>query len=672
MSLSKITLAQIDWINEDVPYSNEFDDVYFSTVDGIAESEYNFLLGNGLKTKFERLAQGQGFRIVETGFGSGLNFVLASDLWLKSALPSECLHYVAFEKYPLKLHDLIRAHSVIDAEREGLARISSELQQHYPLILPGWHDLYLFDKRIRLTIWFGDVLTGLPELDGSEYSKVDAWFLDGFAPVKNPDMWQPALYHHMARLSRVGTSFATFTAAGLVRRGLQKVGFEVEKSPGFGAKRERCFGVLSHVRPHSLKEPWYCRPQAADETERTAIVIGAGLAGAAVANQLAQAGFDVVVLEAEEDVATQASGNLAGTLHPLVTVDWNRRSKWYFQGLESTLRTLQPWVENTPQMGDLSGLIELQTTLKKRQRNQQAIERVGIPEALMTPLDKQKTAEILGVESRADAMFFPNGGWLYPRAVIEQCLEHPSISVVVNAKVSAITRRTDSPRLWRVLAADKAYDTHNVIVATGSLDANLNGQLGLPIRPVKGQVTHLDKDALNNRLQKAVIHDGYSVSHSTGAVTGASFEAPDMGLDLSMLSQQENIEKASKLLPDWLHDHSEVGYKHTLNGRIAFRPTTPDHLPIIGPVPDVNWLEEAYLSLSHTHAVYRYKEQRYQPGLFVSNGHGPRGLLSVFLAAESILADLMGLSPVQPLSLYHASHPARFAIRQWRSGKMTN
>ena len=205
-------------------------------------------------------------------------------------------------------------------------------------------------------------------------------------------------------------------------------------------------------------------------------------------------------------------------------------------------------------------------------------------------------------------------------------------------------------------------------MATGSLNQTLNQQLGLPIRPVKGQVSHLSADQIQTLLNLPVTHAGYSAPCEGGAVSGATFEAPDMSETLSLKGHQTNFESAVRALPNWIKSSVEETATE-VTGRVAFRPTTPDHLPIIGAVPDPEWMKTAYLSQSHTHVVYKYPKQQYQRGLYVSNGHGPRGLMSVFLAAESLLADIQGHALVQPLSLYHASHPARFTIRKWRSGK---
>ena len=673
MSSNKLTLAQVSWTDEAVPKSQQFDDFYFSTDGGMAEVQHTFIEPNKLPQRFSSLTQNSVFRIAETGFGSGLNFLMTAELWLDKAPVCAQLHFISFEKYPLHINDLTKAHLALP----GLVSLAKTLQGNYPFLLPGWHDVWLFNKRIRLTLWFGDVIKGLPECDASEGSKVDAWFLDGFAPAKNPDMWQPVLYQQMARLSHLQSTFATFTAAGEVRRALEKAGFEVRKASGFGKKREICFGQLAQVRPYSLKAPWFSRPQPFEKPGK-AIVIGAGLAGGAVVNQLAQAGWQVTVLEEQEQIATQASGNLAGTVHPLITADWNLRSQWYLQGFEATLRTVLPWLEvqnndlenpvNSPSknqiksvLGDLSGLVQIAVTQTSLQRVQEAFERVGLPNNFIQPLTQQQATELLGTKVSASAVLFPQGGWLYPKAIIERCLAHENVTLKTEQNVIDVERLADET--WQVKTQSEYHFADVVVVATGSLASNLNEKLGLPIRPVKGQVTHIAANQQMQNLNKAVTHEGYSTQCGDGlAVTGATFEAPDMSETLSIESHQDNLNITKNALPNWLKAPA-----NELTGRVAFRPTTPDHLPIMGAIADVNWVQEAYLSQSHTHAVYRYPQQKYQRGLFVSNGHGPRGLMSVFLAAETILADISGQSLTQPLSLYHASHPARFQIRSWRS-----
>ncbi|MBO1928082.1 bifunctional tRNA (5-methylaminomethyl-2-thiouridine)(34)-methyltransferase MnmD/FAD-dependent 5-carboxymethylaminomethyl-2-thiouridine(34) oxidoreductase MnmC [Thiomicrorhabdus sp. 6S2-11] len=664
--MKKIALqpAQLHW-QEEVPFASEFEDSYFSQQDGLNETRYNFLQHNQLAERFAELAveNKSVFRIAESGFGSGLNFLAALQLWQErwgDKTPNAELHFVSFEKFPLRFADLQRVH-------QSFAEVSQQaelLQQIYPPLLPGWHDLYLPGLKVRLSLWLGDIQDGFKECD--QNAKVDAWFLDGFAPSKNPQMWQPALFQNMARLSHQDTTFATFTAAGIVRRGLKEVGFEVKKDKGFGRKREMCFGKMAHLRPHSDKTPWFSVPKLQSEP-KTAIVVGAGIAGATTAYALAEKGMQVTVLEQADDIASQASGNLAGTMHPLITADWNLRSRWYWAGYQTALRWLKPWLAEGKVQGDLSGLIQLAQADGKLQKHwQQAFERVAVPETVAQWLDDTAVQEKLAMQNCPAGLFYPDSGWIYPRSIVETCLAHQNVKVLCQNQVESWQYQSAQ---WQVQTNQQHFSADVLVFASASLDAEINAQLQTPMRPVKGQVSHLRAEQVQMPLPIAVTHGGYASPTSSGHyVAGATFEAPDIGIELSDAGHQHNIEQAQKNLPNWLQDNA-VQKQELSEGRIAFRPTTPDHLPVVGAVPDWNYLSENYLQKSHTKAVFQYPQQHYQPHLYISNGHGARGLISVFLAAEIITAQVFNQALPLAQSLYYASHPARFQIRTWRSGK---
>jgi len=219
-----------------VPRSDQFDDVYFSVQDGLAETRHVFLDGNNLPDSW--LAK-KNFNICETGFGTGLNFLAALKLWLDSPedkRPNN-LHFISFEKYPLS-KEYIKEHLYVWGE---LATSLDMLLAKYPSDLERKnHKLDIADG-VSLTLIIGDVNEQIPLLK----KPVDCWFLDGFKPSSNPDMWSENVFNNMARLSREGSSFATFTAAGFVRRGLLAQGFDVRKVRGFGRKREMIVGNYS-------------------------------------------------------------------------------------------------------------------------------------------------------------------------------------------------------------------------------------------------------------------------------------------------------------------------------------------------------------------------------------------------------------------------------------------
>lgn len=215
--------------------SEQFDDIYFSPQDGLAETTHVFLEGNALAERIlENKNETDEFVIAETGFGTGLNFLAAMKLFLDKAPPDVGLHVISFEKYPLDKTQIKEALGTWD---DVLGDLTETLCGHYPDDPKGSLTMAL-DPRVTLTLHFGDVNDLMPTTN----FKADAWFLDGFKPSSNPDMWSETVFLEMARLSKPGATLATFTSAGFVRRGLQAAGFDIEKRPGFGRKREMITG----------------------------------------------------------------------------------------------------------------------------------------------------------------------------------------------------------------------------------------------------------------------------------------------------------------------------------------------------------------------------------------------------------------------------------------------
>jgi tRNA 5-methylaminomethyl-2-thiouridine biosynthesis bifunctional protein len=232
--------ANIEWRTDNngtnLPYSLDFNDVYFNTENGLQETEHVFIAHNQLENRFKSLKNNH-FTIIETGFGTGLNFLAVSDLWLKLAPKMATLHYIGIEKTPLSLADLTRAHALWPQ----FAAISDALKIPYLNLIKGTNHFSMAAGRIDISLQADDIALVLPQLT----KQADAWLLDGFAPAKNADMWSGAVFAQIARLSKANTTFATFTSAGQVRRGLQAVGFVVQKNAGFGKKREMLSGVYT-------------------------------------------------------------------------------------------------------------------------------------------------------------------------------------------------------------------------------------------------------------------------------------------------------------------------------------------------------------------------------------------------------------------------------------------
>ncbi|TNE79021.1 MAG: FAD-dependent oxidoreductase, partial [Gammaproteobacteria bacterium] len=311
--------AAIRWDDNGQPLSDAFDDVYFSKASGIEETRYVFLQHNGLPQRWQDSTP-RLFTIGETGFGTGLNFLTAASAWLQQVKDANArLHFVSAEKYPLSKPDLQQALSLWP-ELSGLA---AELIEQYPPPVAGIHRLYLADQRIVLTLLYGDAGDMFTSLKSSDHPlfhrssnpRIDAWFLDGFAPAKNPSMWNDELFQAIADLSGPGTTFSTFTAAGIVRRGLQAVGFDVQKVQGFGHKRDMLCGQMAEPiieattaqdwQPASYnakhQPPWYLAPQV--NRPESVLVLGGGIAGCASARALAERGIPVTLIERHDKLA---------------------------------------------------------------------------------------------------------------------------------------------------------------------------------------------------------------------------------------------------------------------------------------------------------------------------------------------------------------------------------
>nr|HPQ97614.1 tRNA (5-methylaminomethyl-2-thiouridine)(34)-methyltransferase MnmD [Thiolinea sp.] len=332
MNPREITPAQTVADANGIPFSRLYGDYYFSKNNGLEETHHVFLQGNRLPLRW---AGRSCFHIAETGFGTGLNFLTSWHAWRADSGRCERLHYLSIEKHPLPEAQL----APLLGRWERLTPLLAQLLAQYPPPLAGFHRLSFEGGRLQLTLGFGDVLPLLEELG----TPVDAWYLDGFAPARNPAMWSLPVMQQVARLSRAGTTFATFTAAGAVRRNLQQAGFRVEKRPGFGHKREMLAGRLETAGAATTAAspaPWFRLPEPGSSI-RQAVVIGAGIAGCQVARALAERGWQVEVLERHAAVACEASGNRAGIIAPKMTAEPGPGEHFYRSAFLFTLRLLR-------------------------------------------------------------------------------------------------------------------------------------------------------------------------------------------------------------------------------------------------------------------------------------------------------------------------------------------
>ncbi|MEW5757475.1 MAG: bifunctional tRNA (5-methylaminomethyl-2-thiouridine)(34)-methyltransferase MnmD/FAD-dependent 5-carboxymethylaminomethyl-2-thiouridine(34) oxidoreductase MnmC [Pseudomonadota bacterium] len=641
--------AELAWEDQG-PVSLGFNDIYFSRLDGLAESRYVFLQQNRLPERWENRA---GFTIVETGFGTGLNFLATWAAWRASSAPGARLHYVSIEKHPLAARDLERALGLWPE----LHALGAQLLPHYPPPFRGLHRVSFPQDRITLTLCFGDVEEVLPQLE----VRADAWYLDGFDPAKNPQMWSEALFTRMARLTRAGGTFATFTSAGWVRRGLQAAGFAPRKFSGFGRKREMLCGELTEAKSRVDSVPWYALPEP--RKPGRAAVIGAGLAGAACARALAEAGWEVVVLEASATPAQAASGNPAGVFYPALTAEPSLYSRFYLAAFLYALRVFARLTEAGGDCGLLGqGVLMLAQNDKTARRYRSVLAALGDAQGLARWMEAAEARELCGVEAPAGGMYFPRGGWLQPSRLVAALLQHQGIHCRYRVEANALVQ--DGAGAWTVrdAAGDTVPEAEAVIIATGAHAAAFEQSAWLPVIPARGQITVMAATDQSRELRCAVCHEGYVIpAVDARHVLGASFAPHDARLEPRAADDAHNLALLRQALPDLARDWAETA---PLGHRVGIRAATPDQLPMVGPLPQRALFLSDYAELHHGRHPQSYPRAQHHPGLYVCAGLGARGITSALLCAELLCAQITGAPLPLERELVDALNPARFLVRQ--------
>lgn len=653
---SKLIPAPLAFRGDGTPFSPAYDDIYHSAAGALAQAEHVFLSGNGLP---ERWRGRRTFTVLETGFGIGGNFLATWKAWRTDPKRCERLSFVSIEKHPFNAADLRALHERIVADAT-VSELSEQLLQAWPMHTPGLHRLEFEGARVTLTIAFGDALELLPRL----WLRADAFYLDGFSPAKNPDLWSPAVFKSLARVAGEGATLATYSCAGHVRHGLALAGFECTKAQGFAQKRTMLVGRFAprwRVRR-------YAPPSPLPIEERHAVVIGAGLAGCALVDRLAARGWRVTLVERHGGAGYEASGNPAGVFHPALTRDDNVTSKITRTGF---LYALSRW-QALERAGHAfartrQGLLQLAADDGDALALTRAIESFGYPREFVLPLSNEQAQAAAGVSVRHGGWLYPQGGSLDPAALCAALCAQSGDAITWRAGVAAerIERHGDA---WFVL------DVNNEIIASASVvifanarDASrLAGLKHAPTCVVRGQLTRLPLDTVPG-LRLPLIGDGYAIPLADSLLTGATYDIDDEGSDLRVDSHAENLDRLARLLPDLGHGQTHLSLDpRALAGRVAFRCATSDRLPMIGPLADEAQSESQAPSLRGARPL----DLPRAPGLYGSFGFGSRGLVWASLGAELIASQLEGEPWPLERDLAEAIDPARHLLRLLRQGSI--
>jgi len=647
--------AQLDWDDQGRPRSRVFDDVYFSDQSGLDETRYVFIEQNRLSERFAELPAGGRLVIGETGFGTGLNFLCAWQLFEQQAVADARLHFISVEKYPLSPADMRRALTLWP----DLKPFADQLLAQYVAIHQGFQRLVLDNGRVTLTLLIGDVLEQLPQLD----AQIDAWFLDGFAPAKNPDMWTAELFAELARLSAPGSTISTFTSTGWVRRLLNAAGFKMRRTPGIGHKweilRGEFVGWPQETPAPATAKPWFARPNQLSG-ERRALVIGAGLAGCASAASLAARGWQVSLLERHADLAQEASGNPQGVLYLKLSAHGTALSQLIVSGFGHTRRLLEHLQRGVD--WDDCGVLQLAFNAKEAERQAQLA--AAFPADLLHLLDQPHAQAQAGIELAHGGLFYPEGGWVHPPALCQWQASHPNVQLLTHRDVLELRKVDDQ---WQAWDGETLLASAPVVVLAGAAEIKRFAHSAeLPLKRIRGQITRLAQTAESQCLGTVVCAEGYVAPARLGEHTlGASFDFKSDDLTPTTAEHLGNLELLEEISSDLVTRlHTRQLDPEQLQGRAAFRCTSPDYLPIVGPLADSQAFAQAYAVLG--------KDARQVPdiacpwldGLYVNSGHGSRGLITAPLSGELLAAWLDNEPLPLPRSVAEACHPNRFALRK--------
>jgi len=648
--------AQIHW-SDGIPFSEDFQDYYFSKLSGVSETRYVFLENSQLPQRWHSLKKGH-FSICETGFGTGLNFLCTWQSWLQNSQSHEQLHFISVEKHPITKCDLTK---ILETWPE-FSDLSSQLLNQYPPMVPGWHTLHFQPDpqsgTITLQLFFGDIESWLPQIQGP----VDAWFLDGFAPVKNPDMWHDSLFLHMARLTKAQGTVATFSAASQVKRSLKAAGFSVQKVAGFGKKREmgkavQTFSSGPQAPFYIDNKPWFESPLLTidNSQENTAIIIGGGISGCSTAHALAKRGWKVKILEQHSALATEASGNTQGVLYAKLSTNLNPHSQFYLAGYLYSLNLLKSQLNR--QHWDDCGVLQLALNDKEFARQQSFLKNNELSDIIVA-VNRQQASEIAGINIEHPGLFFKDGSWVYPKYWCEKLVQHKNIEVCYNTHIKDLNQTSD--KTWQAQSSENQVFNAKVVVVCSALQSLKFDMLNfLPLKGIPGQVSQVDAEQL--KLDTILCGSNYVAPTLDGKLSfGATFRVNSANLSETEADHVKNLDNLKHSFPGVAQ---QLTGTETISGRTSVRCTTQDYTPIAGPICDSRKFNTEFSELSKNKKWRFFKSAPFLNGLYVNLGHGSRGLTSAPICAELVAAQINNEPWPMAKKLAHIVNPNRFLVK---------
>ncbi|WP_431189423.1 FAD-dependent 5-carboxymethylaminomethyl-2-thiouridine(34) oxidoreductase MnmC [Acinetobacter johnsonii] len=607
---------QIDGI--DVPVSKQFGDVYFSKDNGLLETRHVFLNGNDLPERLSNLQPFEYFSVGETGFGTGLNILALWQLWQQVRPNNHShLHAISVEKFPLSKTDLIRALNVWP----DLKPIADQLIAQYPHPIAGCHRLNFPEERFSLDLWLGDAQDVFPSM--AKTSSVNAWFLDGFAPACNPDIWEEQVLNHIVRLSGIGTTFSSFSVAGVLKRGLTQHGISISRPRGYKHKREMLKAIWLPAEPENTSDAVDTKsvlnqnqPNQVPHAfkQRQIAIIGAGIAGLTSAWAFAERGHQVTLYDQSEPLAG-GSGNPLALLNPkLCPIEQSHEH----------LMTLawQHALQHYPKFQAFRPIQVHQLALKK------AEDLLDLEQQYPTGLLTAETAANSALITEYPSLNLTEAGAVSPHQLRDQILAHPLIQFV-QAKITQI--HPEHNELFNEEAQSLGQFGH-VIICCARHTATFFEHYPV-LKPIRGQVSWVENTAQPLALNQAYSYGGYCMQlDAQQLILGASFYPNRDDSDVLLEDHVHNYELIHSVFPHYAQSLPDV---RTWQGRASVRAQSLDYFPVLG-------------KMSEQTEIYSFA------------GLGSKGFLFAPLCSEILAAQILKEACPVPKSLLQKLSPTRF------------
>lgn len=613
-----IQTADLDWQHVDgidVPVSKQFGDVYFSKDNGLLETRHVFLNGNDLSTRLAKLNDFEYFCVGETGFGTGLNILALWQLWQQVRPDNQShLHAISVEKFPLTKADLIRA---LNAWPE-LKPLADQLIAQYPMPIAGCHRLSFPDERFSLDLWLGDAHDVFPVMEKT--ATVNAWFLDGFAPSCNPDMWEENVLNNIVRLSGFGSTFASFSVAGVLKRGLKNHGISITRPRGFGHKREMLKAIWN--APEQQSESCNDLNSTEKQTElstaifkqRQIAIIGAGIAGLSCAWAFAQRGHQVTIYD-QTSPLSGGSGNPLALLNPklcpieqsadhLMTLAWQHAINHY-----AKFKAFRPIQVSQLALKNPEVLLGL--------ADEYPIEIVAIQAA-----DQQE------IETDFPSLNLLEAGAVSPHQLRAEILTHAQIDYQ-QAKITSIQQH-DKVKLFAEENLLGEFD--HVIVCTARETAQFFENFPM-LKPIRGQVSWVNNKNHPLSQDTAYSYGGYCMQlDDEHLILGASFYPNRDDAEILLEDHVHNYDLIHSVFPTYAQSLNDV---HTWQGRASVRAQSQDYFPLLG-------------KMKANEEIYSFA------------GLGSKGFLFAPLCSEILAAQILGEACPVPANLVKKLNATRF------------